>query len=152
MIVRPRAYALVTITITTLSDWIQTAVGQKQQMFCAFSCNHTAADRYIWVLVYLRANAETCQTRLLPCRCLADEADLHAHAQMTPPPLTALRDYSVKMQAQLQEVISSWLNVETPPPPLSPSLSSHPASLPFMISFGSAVLLVYHKSFASVCL
>ncbi|DBA98448.1 TPA: hypothetical protein ACH3X3_012450 [Trebouxia sp. C0006] len=35
--------------------------------------------------------------------CLADEADLHAHAQMTPPPLTALRDYSVKMQAQLQE-------------------------------------------------
>ncbi|KAL0027002.1 hypothetical protein WJX79_007943 [Trebouxia sp. C0005] len=35
--------------------------------------------------------------------CLADEADLHAHAQMTPPPLTALREYSVKMQAQLQE-------------------------------------------------
>ena len=40
----------------------------------------------------------------LCCRCLADEADQHAYAQLTPPPLSALRDYSIKLQAQLQEV------------------------------------------------
>ncbi|DBA95028.1 TPA: hypothetical protein ACH3X1_002544 [Trebouxia sp. C0004] len=42
--------------------------------------------------------------------CLADEADLHAHAQMTPPPLTALREYNVKMRAQLQEAQEQQLH------------------------------------------
>ena len=38
------------------------------------------------------------------CRCLAEEADMNAHAQLVPPPLAALRAYSVKLQALLQEV------------------------------------------------
>ena len=38
------------------------------------------------------------------CRCLAQEADMNAHAQLVPPPLAALRAYSAKLQAQLQEV------------------------------------------------
>lgn len=37
-------------------------------------------------------------------RCLTDDADAHAHAEHTPPPLSALREYSSKLQAQLQEV------------------------------------------------
>ena len=37
-------------------------------------------------------------------RCLTDDADAHAHAECTPPPLSALREYSVKLRARLQEV------------------------------------------------
>ena len=38
------------------------------------------------------------------CRCLAEEADIHVHAQLEPPPLAALKAYNAKLQAQLQEV------------------------------------------------
>lgn len=44
-------------------------------------------------------------------RCLANDADAHAHAELTPPPLSALREYSTKLQAQLQEVSHNLHNL-----------------------------------------
>ena len=43
------------------------------------------------------------------CRCLADEADANAHAHLVPPPVTALREFSVKLQTELQEVHTALL-------------------------------------------
>ncbi len=46
---------------------------------------------------------------------------------MTPPPLTALREYSVKMHAQLQEVRTAAAGYHVPPlppPPPSPSIKA----------------------------
>ena len=60
------------------------------------------------------ANIATC------CRCLADEADTNAHAHLVPPPLTALREFSVKLRAELQEVHTAVL-----------LLISHQSSIPY---------------------
>ena len=47
------------------------------------------------------------------CRCLAGEADLHAHAQMTPPSVSALREYSRKLQEQMREVSNAIVSSPT---------------------------------------